>query len=106
MSGPKSSYYDVTAAQRQRLEEERRRREEEERRRREEERRRREEEERRRREEEERRRRKEEARQARIKQADAILDNAFTNFQLFQIKEEKQVTENPPEQQSTPKKRI
>ena len=128
MSGPKSSYYDVTAAQRQRLEEERRRREEEERRRREEERRRREEEERRRREEEERRRReeeerrrreeeerrrreeeerrrrKEEARQARIKQADAILDNAFTNFQLFQIKEEKQVTENPPEQQSTPKK--
>ena len=105
MSGPKSSYYDVTAAQRQRLEEERRRREEEERRRREEEeRRRREEEERRRREEEERRRREEEARQARIKQADAILDNAFTNFQLFQIKEEKQVTENPPEQQSTPKK--
>ncbi len=127
MSGPKSSYYDVTAAQRQRLEEERRRREEEEcrrreeerrrreeerrrreeeerRRREEEERRRREEEERRRREEEERRRRKEEARQARIKQADAILDNAFTNFQLFQIKEEKQVTENPPEQQSTPKK--
>ena len=89
MSGPKSSYYDVTAAQRRRLEEERRRREEEERRRRE---------------EAERRRREEEARQTRIKQADAILDNAFTNFQLFQIKEKKQVTENPPEQQSTPKK--
>ena len=113
MSGPKSSYYDVTIQQRRRLEEKRRRREEEERRRREEEerrrreeeeRRRREEEERRRREEEKRRRREEEERQARIKQADAILDNAFTNFQVFQIKEEKPVAENHLEQKSTPKK--
>ena len=105
MSGPKSSYYDVTAAQRRRLEEERRRREEEERRRREEEeRRRREEEERRRREEEERRRREEEARQARIKKADAVLDNAFANFQFFQMTDEKPITKNHSEQKPTTKK--
>lgn len=89
MSGPKSSYYDVTDAQRRILEEERRRREEEARRRLE---------------EEERRRREEEARQARIKQADAVIDNAFANFQVFQVADEKPVAENPPEQKSTPKK--
>ena len=111
MSGPKSSDYYVAEQQRRRLkekrrlEEERRRREEKERRRREEEeRRRREEEERRRREEEERRRREEEERQARIKQADAVLDNAFANFQVFQVADKKPVAENPSEQQSTPKK--
>ena len=99
MSGPKSSYYAVTAEQRRRLEEERRRREEEERRRREEEeRRRREEEERRRREEEERRRREEEARQARIKQADTVIDKAFANFQMFQMEDRKPITKNSPEQ--------
>ena len=121
MSGPKSSYYDVTAAQRRRLEEERRRREEEERRRREEEerrrreeeerrrreekeRRRREEEERRRREEEERRRREEETRQARIKKADAVVDKAFANFQMFQMEDEKPITKSFPEQKLEHKK--
>ena len=94
MSGPKSSYYDVTAAQRRK---ERRRREEEERRRREEE-------ERRRREEEERRRREEEERQARIKQADAVVDKAFANFQIFQVADEKSVAENPMEKKSTQRK--
>ena len=119
MSGAKSSDYYVAEQQRRRLAEERRCREEEERRRREEERRRREEEERRRREEEERRRceeeerrrreeeerrrREEEARQARIKQADAVLDNAFANFQIFQRADEKSIDENSPEPQSTPK---
>ena len=90
MSGPKSSDYYIDEEERIRLEEERRRREEEERRRR--------------CEEEERRRREEEARQARIKQADAVLDNAFANFQVFQVADKKPVAENPSEQQSTPKK--
>lgn len=75
MSGPKSSYYDVTAEQRRRLAEERRRREEEERRRRAEQ-------ERRRREEEERRRREEIARQNCIWQSDAVIDKAFANLQV------------------------
>jgi hypothetical protein len=96
MSGPKSSYYDITKEMKrllkeQRREEERRRREEEkrrreeERRRREEEKRRREEERRRREEEkrrheEERKRREEKARQDRIKKSDAAIDKAFENF--------------------------
>ena len=97
MSGPKSSDYYIDEQERLRLEEERQREKEEE-------------EfrlrlaERRRREEEERRRREEEARQARIKQANAVLDNAFANFHIFQAADEKTVAENPPEQKSTPKK--
>ncbi len=68
MSGPKSSYYDITKEMKRLLKEQRR---EEERRRREEEKRRR---------EEERRRREEKARQDRIKKADAAIDKAFENF--------------------------
>ena len=107
MSGPKSSYYDVTAEQRRRLAEERRRREEaerlrrieEERRRREEmERQRRIEEERRRREEEERKRREEEARQARIKQADNVIDDAFANFKTISVNTAPESTEKIAEQ--------
>ena len=90
--------------ERQRREElERRRREEEERHRREEEEHhRREEEERRRREEEERRRREEErqrfieeARQARIKQSDAVIDEAFSNFQAPISEPDKNLNLNP-----------
>lgn len=88
MSGPKSSYYDITAIQRRILQEQRR---EEERRRREAEQRRREIERRRieeekRRLEMERKRREEEARQARIKKSDDVIDKAFENFSTFKPK--------------------
>ncbi len=87
MSGPKSSYYDITAIQRRILQEQRR---EEERRRREAEKRRHEEEQRRR--EIERKRREEEARQARIKKSDDVIDKAF---EIFSTLEPKKISDKP-----------
>lgn len=63
MSGPKSSYYDITKEIKRILQEQRRAEE-------------------RRRREEENRRREEKARQERIKKSDAVIDKAFENFSL------------------------
>ena len=80
MSGPKSSYYDITAIKRRILQEQRR---EEERRRREAEQRRREIERRR---IEEEKRRLEMERQARIKKSDDVIDKAFESFSTLEPK--------------------
>ena len=89
MSGPKSSYYTVTSEQRRKLAE-RHHREEQERRRREElEHQRREELEHQRRKELERQRREELERQARINQSDAVIDEAFADFQSPSSKPDK-----------------